>query len=88
MNRIFGSSASKKPKPSLQDAIASVSLIEISGYIYELLMNRSDRRENRLNRGQSEETRWRACEIQRANEQTPEWTGQSNWLLGHLVELV
>ena len=25
MNRIFGTSASKKPKPSLQDAIASVS---------------------------------------------------------------
>lgn len=29
MNRIFGSSASKKPKPGLQDAIASVSLSQI-----------------------------------------------------------
>ena len=30
MNRIFGTSASKKPKPSLQDAITSVGAIRFS----------------------------------------------------------
>ena len=34
MNRIFGSASSKKPKPTLQDAIASVSQILLHGGMY------------------------------------------------------
>ena len=39
MNRIFGTSASKKPKPTLQDAIASVSSIEVCWCMNLLLMS-------------------------------------------------
>lgn len=31
MNRIFGASASRKPKPTLQDAISSVSKLSLCG---------------------------------------------------------
>ncbi|KAG6910934.1 hypothetical protein DXG01_005988 [Tephrocybe rancida] len=43
MNRIFGSSASRKPKPSLQDAIASVSL-SIVVYILAMTSLQTDAR--------------------------------------------
>jgi hypothetical protein len=41
MNRFFGSSSSKTPKPSLQDAITSVSTILSSGGLVRELIDSS-----------------------------------------------
>ncbi len=67
MNRIFGASASKKPKPNLQDAIAAVCIL------YHLIISyrNSDRREDGLDRSQSQEARGRTNTVQRTDEQAP-----------------
>ena len=75
MHRIFGTSASKKPKATLQDAITSVSPRK-SGYVRCADADglTLDRYENGLHRGQGEEIRRRACSLQGSDEQASKRT--------------
>ena len=74
MNRIFGTSTSKKPKPTLQDAINSVRRFherpQFAG------SPPADRWTYSLYRSQDQETRWRAHAVQRADEQNEKWAGK------------
>lgn len=78
MNRIFGTSAAKKPKPTLQDAINSVRRASRRREQHHSPRGDPDRRADSLNRGQRQETRWRIDAVQGADEQAPERTRQGD----------
>lgn len=79
MNRIFGTSTAKKPKPTLQDAINSVGYSPVQFPRHHRRPHRDpDRCADSLNRGQHQETRWRIDAIQGADEQAPERARQGD----------
>jgi hypothetical protein len=72
MNRIFGtSSSSKKPKPTLQDVIDQVGVASLERHMlrWYSLAHILDGFPLSDYRGQDKKARWRACAIQRADEQ-------------------
>lgn len=78
MNRIFGSTASKKPKPNLTDAINSVRSAPFSR-MQRADAARIDGLKGLFYRSQGQEARCRAGQIQGPDEQTAagSWAGAS-----------